>query len=71
MTSNSVRDASASREKRRRAKATPRAATAPNSGPSTMAPITRIWESSTMAMPAIRVASTMKLPKVQFSSESS
>ena len=33
---------------------------ATNSGPSTMAPMTRTWESTTMAMPASRVASVMK-----------
>jgi|GEM_PF-4666734 len=67
----SVRLASLSRENRRRTSATPSAATAPNSGPSTIAPITRIWESSTIAMVAIRVARVMKLTYVQFSSESS
>ncbi|SLJ82190.1 Uncharacterised protein [Mycobacteroides abscessus subsp. abscessus] len=34
---------------------------APNSGPSTIAPITRIWESCTIAIAAMIVASVMKL----------
>ena len=44
---------------------------ATNSGPSTIAPITRIWESRTIAMLAMRVASVMNVRKVQFSSDSS
>ena len=36
------------------------AAIGPNSGPSTMAPMTRIEESRTMAMPAMSVARIMK-----------
>ena len=55
-----VRVASMSRANLRRTRATPRAAMAPNSGPKTIAPITKICESSTMAMPAINVASVRK-----------
>ena len=44
---------------RRRTRATPMAAIGPNSGPSTIAPMTRIEESTTIATPAMRVASTM------------
>jgi hypothetical protein len=37
----------------------PRAAMATNSGPMTMAPTTRVWESTTIAMEASSVASVM------------
>ena len=36
-----------------------------NSGPSTIAPMTRMTESVTMAIAASRVASTMNVTKVQ------
>ena len=39
----------------------PRAAIGTNSGPSTIAPMTRICESSTMAIAAMSVAKHMKL----------
>ena len=67
----SVRAAEARRAVRRRTRATPNAATAPNSGPITMAPMTRICESSTIAIPAINVARLMRLMNVQLASESS
>ena len=57
--SSSVRVASTSRFERRRTNATPMAAIGPNSGPRTIAPMTRIEESTMMATPAIIVASTM------------
>ena len=59
--STSVREAYHSSEYLRRTRASPRAAIATNSGPSTIAPITRICESSTMAMLAISVASVMNV----------
>lgn len=66
----SVRAASRRSPNRRRTSATPSATTAPNSGPSTIAPITRICESSTIAMAAIVVASAMNVTYVQLSSDS-
>ena len=54
-----ARTAACSSVGRRRTSATPSAAIAPNSGPSTIAPMTRICESTTMAIAAIIVASVM------------
>lgn len=56
-----ARRESPSRLQRRRTSATPRAATAPNSGPRTIAPMVSIWESSTIAIEASVVASTMNV----------
>jgi hypothetical protein len=54
-----VRVARAMRTPRRRTSARPSAATAMNSGPRIIAPMTRIWESTTMAMLASNVARVM------------
>ena len=66
-----VRRACRNRCHRRRTIATPSAAIATNSGPITIAPITRMTESVTIAIAASRVASTMKLANVQVSADSS
>ena len=57
----SVQSAIRSRWNRRRTSAMPRAAIGTNSGPSTIAPMMRICESSTMAIAAMSVAKHMKL----------
>jgi hypothetical protein len=57
---NRVRAARAKSVRRRRTRASPRAAMATNSGPRTIAPMTRIGESTTIAIPARRVARVMK-----------
>ena len=67
----SVRSARRNSLGRWRTRDSPRAATAPNSGPRTIAPMIRICESKTIPMLAIRVAMIMNQPKVHVNSVSS